>query len=126
MRMRKKGERITSLHDFRKKGHSKLENINKKKYPTFDVAIFSKFLKSLKYARLAFLEFVSTILPTFYVTNSNEKMFHHIVIFHVVNGKIFPPSSFILVCSFIREFRGGRTSTVGFIILMFFGNFIKY
>ena len=74
--MRKKGERITSLHDFRKKGHSKLEN--KKKYPTFDLAIYSKFLKSLKHARLAFLEFVSTILPTFYVTNSNEKMFHHI------------------------------------------------
>ena len=38
----------------------------------------------------------------------------------------FPPYSFILVCSFIREFRGGRTSTVGFINLMFFGNFINY
>ena len=76
--MRKKGkELLTSLHDFIKKGHSKLE----KKYPTFDLAIYSKFLKTLKHARLAFLEFVSTILPTFYVTNSNEKMFHHVGIF---------------------------------------------
>ena len=55
-----------------------------------------------EHARIAFY-FFSTILSIFHI--ANKKTFHHTLIFYVINEKIFPPYSFILVCSFIREFR---------------------
>jgi hypothetical protein len=54
-----------------------------------------------------------SILPLNYLINEhalltwfnflckNKKCFHHTLIFHVINEKIFPPYSFIPVCSFI-------------------------
>ena len=66
-------------------------------------------LKSLinEHARLAFLEKISTILSIFHVINIK---FHHTrLLIYLVNKQagwcFFPPYSFILVCSFIRNFR---------------------
>ena len=57
-----------------------------------------------EHACLSFLEKNSTILSIFHLIN--EKIFHHTLIFHVINfKKIFSPYSFILVCSLIREFK---------------------
>ena len=51
----------------------------------------------------------STVLLIFHVIN--EKMFHHTFNIRVLNETIFPPYSFILVCSFIREFRVLKAET---------------
>ena len=66
-------------------------------------------LKSLinEHARLAFLEFFSTILSFFHVIN--EKFHLTRLLIYLVNKQagrhFFTPYSFILVCSFIRDFR---------------------
>ena len=73
-------------------------------------------LKSLinEHARLAFLEFFSTILSFFHVIN---KQFHLTrLLIYLVNKQagwhFFPPYSFILVCSFIRDFRVSCNSQI--------------
>ena len=67
---------------------------------------FNDTLKSLnEHARLAFLEFFSTILSFFHVIN--EKFHLTRLLIYLVNkqtGCLFsPPYSFILVCLFIRD-----------------------
>ena len=55
------------------------------------------------HACLVFIEFFSTTLLIFQVIN--VKICLLTFIFHLINEKIFPPYSFILVCSFISEIR---------------------